>query len=348
MCSIRKPRPVPSPGAFTLIELLVVIAIIALLVSILLPSLHQARSLAMSALCQSNLHGLYVSSSMYSSQSDGWMTHPVSVWSHNGYTLVSGWGLPDNFISPIPQPYYTFGAPYGPPPTNAPPTHQFWYPAPIDSWVVTEMVSIQIDHERRAFLNNTPYQLVAEPEIAVCPMARNVFPNLDCYFSTSPPEGRVRSTYFSSSLLTTLSSGDYTGTGKGAYTKRTNVRGPYKGEELADASKTLFMGDGVAQTDAAQRGHAVGPVDPAQSALIRGVDATFQVRYGFDECVGTAPLFGAITSYAAYWMGGPRPTDWYHPKPAASHWDGHVSTYEVPNSHRDMYKFITLNGTGIP
>jgi len=51
--------------AFTLVELLVVIAVIALLVSILLPSLAHAREVARKAVCQTNLRSLQVGNEAY-------------------------------------------------------------------------------------------------------------------------------------------------------------------------------------------------------------------------------------------------------------------------------------------
>ncbi len=52
---IHPPSSIINPKGFTLIELLVVIAIIALLMSILMPSLQRVRMQARGVACQSNL-----------------------------------------------------------------------------------------------------------------------------------------------------------------------------------------------------------------------------------------------------------------------------------------------------
>ncbi|MFQ5806950.1 MAG: type II secretion system protein [Phycisphaerae bacterium] len=64
-----------SRGAFTLIELLVVVAIIALLISILLPTLQRAREEARRLKCAVNIRGIGQASSMYLSLWDRYV-HP--------------------------------------------------------------------------------------------------------------------------------------------------------------------------------------------------------------------------------------------------------------------------------
>jgi prepilin-type N-terminal cleavage/methylation domain-containing protein/prepilin-type processing-associated H-X9-DG protein len=67
----RAARHRSSGRAFTLIELLVVVGIVALLVSILLPTLSTARSQARRAVCSSNLRQLAMAAHMYGTEARG-------------------------------------------------------------------------------------------------------------------------------------------------------------------------------------------------------------------------------------------------------------------------------------
>ena len=68
---------------FTLIELLVVIAIIALLISILLPSLNRARQVARRTVCASNMRGLVQAVYLYANDHKGKL--PSVGLSHGGH-----------------------------------------------------------------------------------------------------------------------------------------------------------------------------------------------------------------------------------------------------------------------
>jgi prepilin-type N-terminal cleavage/methylation domain-containing protein/prepilin-type processing-associated H-X9-DG protein len=83
---------------FTLIELLVVVAIIALMISILLPSLAAAKRQARKAVCASNLHQIGIAMQQYAHDNADWYPSQSRnpnddynmVWEYGGY----GTGVP--------------------------------------------------------------------------------------------------------------------------------------------------------------------------------------------------------------------------------------------------------------
>ena len=103
--------------AFTLIELLVVVAIIALLISILLPSLQRARELSKRTVCAANVRGIGQACKIYANDyEESW---PIINHQPNcNYNTAVGLGTPARVIT---NPNVAI-----PPATAAATTRNFW------------------------------------------------------------------------------------------------------------------------------------------------------------------------------------------------------------------------------
>jgi len=90
-----------SKKAFTLVELLVVIAIIALLMSILMPTLAAARAQGEAVVCKSNIRQLILANIGYSDENDGFCVPAASDMYAGGKNLHRWHGVRDSRDEPF-------------------------------------------------------------------------------------------------------------------------------------------------------------------------------------------------------------------------------------------------------
>jgi prepilin-type processing-associated H-X9-DG protein/prepilin-type N-terminal cleavage/methylation domain-containing protein len=90
-----------SKKAFTLVELLVVIATIALLMSILMPTLAAARTQGEAVVCKSNIRQLILANIGYSDENDGFCVPAASDMYPGGKNLHRWHGVRDSHDEPF-------------------------------------------------------------------------------------------------------------------------------------------------------------------------------------------------------------------------------------------------------
>ena len=110
--------PASRRSAFTLVELLVVIGIIALLVSILLPTLHKAKEAANTAACLANLRAIGQGMLMYAQENNNSivgspLTSGQYLWTDSGSTPSAAPGVTNSACPPPCMDYYDFIGPLG-------------------------------------------------------------------------------------------------------------------------------------------------------------------------------------------------------------------------------------------
>ena len=96
VCYRSRIRRLPARKAFTLIELLVVIAIIALLVSLLMPSLKSAKELARRAVCLTNQRYIVQGLALYADDNDEQLPPSPPGWWNAAQTWICWQGYPSS------------------------------------------------------------------------------------------------------------------------------------------------------------------------------------------------------------------------------------------------------------
>jgi len=203
-------------SGFTLIELLIVVAIIALLVSILLPSLAAARQLAQASICAGNQHHIYLAASYYATDYDGRLGPTRTDYQTNNWSWAANYPpLPPQLATD----YYSF--------------YFTWYP---DFYLILGYI------DRTDMRENYKKQgtLQKGSELLLCPVAVAKLPNIfGKYFGLM---GITECHYFFSTLMNE----EHRDPNK----IRSNSWGAYKQEEIVRPADTFWAGDALVNSGA--------------------------------------------------------------------------------------------------
>jgi 3D (Asp-Asp-Asp) domain-containing protein len=303
-----------------------------------------------------NLHGMYNAGTMYSAGNNGW-SGPQNELFYSKALGVSAipWGAPadaEPWAGPIP-------------PVIASRTLEPWasYPinipsfTPLDHFYAMQLVTGTVDRTHKRALDGGLKHYLVDVDLAMCPLARTMFPNpAGLYWGAY---GWLRGSYSYSQLMLEW---PYGTPGPSGARTRDNAYGPYKSEELSDSSNTMWMCDGLAMTDVGAARWQTIAVDPNGNPVGSpvSVDVGYVRNFRYYQVAltgGTCPyrLFGAITNSVDYYAGSTSQTvynqwDYYHQQPAAVHWDGHVGSYSPPGDDdvQAILKHLTRDGTNKP